>query len=73
MKREADHGQRGDGDLEQLDAPRHNGLVVAVGEFAAEAGQKEERAMSAAPASCDQGAGFGPGELEQRAERPAPS
>ena len=42
MDGEAADRDRGDADLQQLQAPRDRRLVVAVGQLAAEAGEKEE-------------------------------
>ena len=41
MHAEAEHRDEGNADLGELEPPRHHRLVVAVGEFAAERGQKE--------------------------------
>ena len=43
MKGEARHGQRRDGDLEQLKPPRDDRLVEAVGHLAADTREEEER------------------------------
>ena len=66
MKREADHRQHGDGDLEQLQSARHNGFVETVGDLAANAGQKEERECQRRGCELDQGAGLGLAEPEQQ-------
>ena len=42
MEGEARHRERGNTDLDKLQALRHEGLVVAVGEFAPEPREKEE-------------------------------
>jgi hypothetical protein len=43
MGHEADHRHRGDGDLDELQALRHDRLVVSVGDLAAERGEEEVR------------------------------
>ena len=56
VKGKADDRERGGADLDELDALRDPGLVVAVGEFAAEAGEKEERSDERRAGKRDQGA-----------------
>ena len=57
MESEAGDSDRGDGDLGELEPLRHQGLVVAVGELAAEPGQEEERGDQRRASERDQGLG----------------
>ena len=59
MESEAGDSDRGDADLGELQPLRHQGLVVAVGELAAEAGQEEERRDERRAGERDQGLGIG--------------
>ncbi len=68
VKPEADHGQDGDGDLEQLQSAGHNGLVEAVGDLAAKTGEEKEREGERRGRELDQRAGFGLAEPEQQNE-----
>ena len=65
MESEAGDSDRGDGDLGELEPLRHQGLVVAVGELAAEAGQEKERGDQRRASERDQGFGIGARNLEQ--------
>ena len=68
MKREAGNGDHGGADLGELDALRHQGLVVTVGQFAAEPGEKEERRDQRRAGKRDQHRRIGAGHLEQNDE-----
>ena len=65
MESKAGDSDRGDGDLGELEPLRHQGLVVAVGELAAEPGQEEERRDQGRAGERDQGFGIGARHLEQ--------
>ena len=73
VKREADHRHDGDGDFEQLQSARHDGLVEAVGNLAAEAGQKEEREGERRGRELDQARRLRPRRAGTTARRPAPA
>ena len=62
---EAHHRQHGNGDLEQLQALRHQSFVVAVGKFAAEARKQKERKDQRCAGKRDQCPGIGAADLEQ--------
>jgi len=58
-------GEHSGADLDELDALRHQRLVVAVGEFAAETRQEEERRDQRGAGNRDQHFGIRTGDLEQ--------
>ena len=68
MEGETCYGERGNADLGELQALRHERLVVAVGEFAAESRKKEERRNQRCAGQRDQCFRVGTRDLEQNDE-----
>src|SRR5580698_6679808 len=68
MDGEAQHRQGRNGDLEQLEPPRNQRLVVAVGEFAAEPGKEKERKDQRGARQRDQYRGIWTADLKQNEE-----
>ena len=68
MKGKAGDGERGGADLGELDALRDPRFVVAVGEFAAEPRQEEERRDDGGAGERNQDLGIGAGDLGQNDE-----
>ena len=68
MKGKARDGDHGGADLGELDALRDEGLVVTVGQLAAEPGKKEERGDQRRAGERDQNRRIGAGNLEQNDE-----
>src|SRR5208282_6018083 len=68
MEGETRDGERGDADLRELQALRHERLVVAVGELAAESREKEERRDQRRAGKRDQCFRVGARDLEQNDE-----
>src|SRR5215471_6512081 len=68
MQAEPDDGDEGDADLDKLEPPRHHGLVEAVGELAAEGGEKEVRRDENRGGERDERLGVGAADMEQDQE-----
>ena len=65
MEGEAGDSDRGDGDLGELEPLRHQGLVVAVGELAAERGKEEVGRDEDRRGERDERLGIRPADVEQ--------